>query len=66
MCSALKRPLLAPVAARLAFMGFSFAQPFLITAAIRHLQGTGLESSRNDGYGLIGAAALVYTGIAVS
>jgi hypothetical protein len=66
ICSALKCPLLVPVPARLAFMGFSFAQPFLITAAITDVQQPSANKEANRGYGLIGATALVYVGIAVS
>ena len=45
-------------------IGFNFAQPFLIVSAIENLKKA--EASKNDGYGLIGAAFLIYLGIAVS
>jgi len=65
VCSAMKYPLLAPMPARLAFIGFSYSQPFLITAAINYVQTPATGRNRNHGYGLIGAAGLVYLGIAV-
>ncbi len=55
----------APVLPRLALSAFIFAQPFLASSLIDFLDG-GRDASENDGYGLIGASFLVYTGIAVS
>jgi hypothetical protein len=49
---------------RLGMIGFSIAQPFLIGKTVSFLENT--ESSLNIGYGLIGATAIVYTGVAVS
>lgn len=54
---------LAPVVPRLCLTGFTFAQPFLASATIDYIGDT--SASRNAGYGLIGAACLVYGGIAV-
>jgi hypothetical protein len=50
---------------RLAYIGFSLAQPYLVNATIRYI---GLHSTLplRYGYGLIGAYALCYVGIAVS
>ncbi|TGJ80985.1 hypothetical protein E0Z10_g7773 [Xylaria hypoxylon] len=56
---------LAPVLPRLALSAFTFAQPFLASSLIDFLGGGG-SASQNNGYGLIGASFLVYTGIAVS
>ncbi|KAI0490109.1 putative ATP-binding cassette transporter [Xylaria cf. heliscus] len=56
--------ILAPVLPRLALSAFTFAQPFLASSLIDYLDGDG-NPSNNDGYGLIGASFLVYTGIAV-
>ena len=57
-------PLLLPVIPRVALMGFSFCQPFLIKALLDYLQDSMTSSPPpNNGYGLIGATALVYTGI---
>ncbi|KAI1736568.1 putative ATP-binding cassette transporter [Xylaria scruposa] len=55
---------LAPVFPRLALSAFTFAQPFLASSLINYLDGD-RNASDNDGYGLIGASFLVYTGIAV-
>lgn len=49
---------------RLGLIGFSIAQPFLIGKAVSYLENT--ESTPNIGYGLIGATAIVYIGVAVS
>jgi ATP-binding cassette subfamily C (CFTR/MRP) protein 1 len=50
----------------LCLIGFNYAQPFLITAAIATISGPKDASKSNDGYGLIGATSLIYLGIAVS
>ena len=50
---------------RLCQIVFTFAQPFLITRVIDLLSEEDSELSRNEGYGLIGATALIYVGIAV-
>lgn len=63
---ALAIPLLLPVGPRLALSAFQFCQPFLINSMLSYLQTPSEQSSRNDGYGLIGATALIYTGIAIS
>ncbi|KAI1838945.1 hypothetical protein DTO027I6_3367 [Penicillium roqueforti] len=49
---------------RLALIGFSIAQPFLVGKTVTFLEQT--ESSMNIGYGLIGATAIVFIGIAVT
>ncbi|KAI0506235.1 putative ATP-binding cassette transporter [Xylaria bambusicola] len=55
----------APVLPRLALSTFTFTQPFLASSLIEFLEG-GRDSSQNNGYGLIGATFLVYTGIAIA
>ncbi|KAI5197133.1 putative multidrug resistance protein [Aureobasidium subglaciale] len=60
----LKWPLLAPAVPRLALIGFNYSQPFLITRIINYVQHE--EKDQNIGYGLIGAAAIIYIGIAIS
>ncbi|KAI5267437.1 putative multidrug resistance protein [Aureobasidium subglaciale] len=60
----LKWPLLAPAIPRLAMIGFNYSQPFLITRIINYVQNE--ERDKNIGYGLIGAAAVIYIGIAIS
>lgn len=49
---------------RLALIGFSIAQPFLVGKTVTFLEQT--DSSVNIGYGLIGATAIVFIGVAVS
>lgn len=46
-------------------IGFSFAQPFMITAVLVYVEDPSPPESRNRGYGLIGAAFLIYFGFAV-
>ncbi|KAE8391677.1 P-loop containing nucleoside triphosphate hydrolase protein [Aspergillus alliaceus] len=60
------RELLAVVWPRLCLIGFSFAQPFLIMAAVQHVERPVTTETRNGGYGLIGATSLIYLGIALS
>ncbi|KAK3325989.1 P-loop containing nucleoside triphosphate hydrolase protein [Apodospora peruviana] len=63
---ALAVPLLLPVGPRIAMTAFQFCQPFLINTLLDYLQQPVEESSRNVGYGLIGATLFIYTGIAIS
>ncbi|KAI2895843.1 hypothetical protein CBS63078_8455 [Aspergillus niger] len=51
---------------RLCLIGFSYAQTFFIQRAMEHLHMPDTQLTRNEGYGLIGAAALIYGGIAIS
>ncbi|GAA89080.1 hypothetical protein AKAW_07194 [Aspergillus luchuensis IFO 4308] len=51
---------------RLCLIGFSYAQTFFIQRAMEQLHRPDTQSTRNEGYGLIGAAALIYGGIAIS
>lgn len=53
-----------PVLPRLCLTGFTFAQPFLASSLISYLENPE-EATENQGYGLIGASFLVYTGVAV-
>ncbi len=48
---------------RVGLMGLSLAQPYLVNAAIRYIDNSSLSESY--GYGLIGAYAATYLGIAV-
>lgn len=54
-----------PVIPRLFQIGFTYAQPFLVTAAINLAATPQTQPYNNNGYGLIGAYILVYSGIAV-
>jgi hypothetical protein len=51
---------------RLGITGFTYAQTFLITAAINYLELPAGLRNKNHAYGLIGATALIYCGIAVA
>ena len=50
---------------RLGISGFTYAQTFLITAAINYLELPAGLRDKNHAYGLIGATALIYCGIMV-
>jgi ATP-binding cassette subfamily C (CFTR/MRP) protein 1 len=62
--TSLKWPLLAPIVPRLALIGFNYSQPFLITRIIDYVEDA--DKDTNTGYGLIGATAIIYIGIAIS
>ena len=64
--STLKWPILQTIPPRLAYIAFNFSQTFLIEAAIEILGQSSEARVKEHTYGLIGAAALVYTGLAVS
>ncbi|KAF5020338.1 hypothetical protein F66182_7644 [Fusarium sp. NRRL 66182] len=57
-------PLLLPVVPRLAMIAFHYSQPFFIHALLEYL--THDDVPKSHGYGLIGAAAIIYAGIAIS
>ena len=46
-------------------IGFSYSQPLLINRVIDFVGDSFGSTSSNNGYGLIGATALVYFGVAV-
>ncbi|KAE9373193.1 putative multidrug resistance protein [Stipitochalara longipes BDJ] len=60
------RPLFLPVTARLCLIGFKFAQPFLITSLMDLLSEPSDSRAKDKGYGLVGGAAIVYLGLAIS
>ncbi|RLM01585.1 hypothetical protein CFD26_108938 [Aspergillus turcosus] len=68
--SALMRAFWLPIVSagfpRLCLLGFTFAQPFLINQTVTFVSQSVEEGTQNAGYGLIGAFALVYIGLAVS
>ncbi|GAB7352459.1 hypothetical protein MBLNU459_g2868t1 [Dothideomycetes sp. NU459] len=51
---------------RLCLVGFTFAQPFLISRILNFLGQRDNEGTQNQAYGLIASTALIYTGIAIS
>lgn len=57
-------PLLLPILPRIALVGFTLSQAFLIQSVLDFLRAE--SASRQAGYGLIAAAILTYTGIATS
>lgn len=57
---------LCAVPPRLAYIGFTFCQPFLITRAVDLSSQPITAASKNAGYGLIGAYLVVYVGIAIT
>ena len=57
-------PLLLPIPARLAMLGFTFCQPLFIEKLLDYLSQSELDA--NTGYGFIGASFLIYLGIAIS
>jgi hypothetical protein len=50
---------------RFAYTGFCFAQPFLVERVLDFMTEPEHVNSNNYAYGLIGAYAIVYIGIAV-
>ncbi len=66
VAKALAVPLLLPVGPRIALGAFQFCQPFLIQTLLEYLQKPADQTSKNVGYGLIGATILIYLGIAAS
>lgn len=65
LAKSLKISLLLPIGPRAALIAFKFCQPFLINILLEFLEQPADHASKNRGYGLIGAAILIYTGIAV-
>ncbi|KAF7714218.1 Uncharacterized protein PECH_000287 [Penicillium ucsense] len=63
---ALKWPLLSPVLPRIILIGFKYCQPLLLASVVNYVQLPDQARVKNFGYGLIGATAIVYIGIAVS
>ncbi|KAK1659593.1 ABC transporter [Colletotrichum godetiae] len=51
---------------RLCLIGLSLAQPFLIRQIVETISAPVSQQSSSQGYGLIGAVALVYTGIPIA
>lgn len=62
----LSSSLVLPVIPRLALTAFRFCQPFLIHTLLNYLRKSDQSLPENYGYGLIAAAFLIYSGIAVS
>ncbi|KAH8799341.1 putative multidrug resistance protein [Xylogone sp. PMI_703] len=58
-------PILRIAPPRLFLIGFTYAQPFLISTTISYVEEPRLRENSNNGLGLIAAAFFVYTGIAI-
>lgn len=58
--------LITVIPPRLCLIGFKFAQPLFINRAVLLIEAPSSPNNTHAGYGLIGAAALIYTGYAVS
>ena len=65
LLSAYKAPIIYGILPRIALIALNFSQPFLINRAVNLSMQPINEGSTNAGYGMIGAYALVYIGIAV-
>ena len=63
-CQAMRWSIISAVFPRLCLIGFTFSQPFLISAILKWVQQD--NSSKSNGYKLIAATILVYLGLAVS
>jgi ABC-type multidrug transport system fused ATPase/permease subunit len=61
-----KWPLLSAAPARLALIGFTFAQPLLLKRALAVSSNEQSQFNSNVGYALIGAYFLVYVGMAIT
>ncbi|KAI1100526.1 ABC transporter [Jackrogersella minutella] len=57
-------PLLLIAIPRLFLIGFTFSQPFLISRTLELLSQPESQASRQQGYGIIAATALIYLGLA--
>ncbi len=67
LCRALWWPLLQAVPPRLCNVALTMTQPFLISSVLSLVsEPDGDRATANKGYGLIGATALIYLGLAVS
>jgi ATP-binding cassette subfamily C (CFTR/MRP) protein 1 len=62
---ALYRPFGSVILPRLCLIGFTFAQPFLISRVLSLLEEEDDDASRMRGYGMIAATTFIYVGIAV-
>ncbi|KAJ5714058.1 uncharacterized protein N7483_011239 [Penicillium malachiteum] len=62
---AAKWPLLAAIPSRAAVVAFNVCQPLLLTRSLTYFDEPVTQETTNVGYGLIGAYALVYFGMAV-
>ncbi|KAJ5937598.1 ABC transporter integral membrane type 1 [Penicillium verhagenii] len=60
------RPLLSAIIPRILLAGFTFCQPFLLSATINWMSTPTTAENQRYGRALVGGYALVYTGLAVT
>ncbi|KAJ5917233.1 ABC transporter integral membrane type 1 [Penicillium verhagenii] len=60
------RPLLSAIIPRILLAGFTFCQPFLLSATINWMSTPTTAETQRYGRALVGGYALVYTGLAVT
>ncbi|KAH8594448.1 putative ABC multidrug transporter [Bisporella sp. PMI_857] len=58
--------ILLAIIPRISLIGFKFAQPFLIHRIVTYVQEGKHTENVNTAYGLVGATALIYAGLAIS
>ncbi|RFU77117.1 abc transporter [Trichoderma arundinaceum] len=67
LLDSIRGPLLLAVFPRLCWIGFKFAQPFLLNRVVSYITNEkGSDPQKSTGFALVGATALVYLGIAIS
>ncbi|OTB13269.1 hypothetical protein K445DRAFT_24767 [Daldinia sp. EC12] len=66
LAQTLLMPLILPIPARLARIGFTFCQPFFINSLTTHLSQPESSFPANVRYGLVGASICIYFSIAIS
>ncbi|KAL3421008.1 hypothetical protein PVAG01_07453 [Phlyctema vagabunda] len=66
ICESFLGSLLAPLVPRILLTAFTYTQPFLVQAVTTFLAKDSESAPDNNGYGLIAAYGLVYSGIAIS
>ncbi|KAI1380494.1 ABC multidrug transporter [Hypoxylon crocopeplum] len=66
LAKSLAIPLILPIPARLALIGFNFCQPLFINSLTERLSEPEGSFTANAGYGFIGASICIYTSIAIS
>ncbi|KAK4168151.1 ABC transporter [Cladorrhinum sp. PSN259] len=59
-------PILIPIVPRLALLAFTMCQPLMVQRLLNYLSDPAPLGDRNIGYGLVGAAIIIYFGMAVS
>jgi ATP-binding cassette, subfamily C (CFTR/MRP), member 1 len=65
MARTLKNQLIAPIIPRLCLIALTVCQPLLLIQVLAYVDAPDTPSEQNKGYGLLGAYALVYIGVAV-